>query len=212
MKNKTFKEYVAPILVLFGICLVVTAILAYVNSVTAPIIDENARKLADEVRTQLLPSADSFKEYDGDLVVVEEGKVYVEDCFVAENGSGMVVTVKTKSFGGMLTEMVGIDDKGAITGVKVTKHSDTPGLGTKAHAQEHLKQYIGVTKLAGMGGSTGGGTDSSSGASSDGSSGASMSADSNISAVSGATVSSNGVHAGIAAALTQFQQMGGVPQ
>ena len=56
----------------------------------------------------------------------------------------MVVTVKTKSFGGLLTEMVGIDNQGAITGVKVTAHGDTPGLGTKAHAPEHLQQYVGM--------------------------------------------------------------------
>ena len=53
----------------------------------------------------------------------------------------MVVTVKTASFGGLLTEMVGIDSEGAITGVKVTAHGDTKGLGTKAHDSGYLELY-----------------------------------------------------------------------
>lgn len=187
MKSKTFKEYFAPVLVLVGICLVVTAVLAYVNSITAPIIDENAKKAADEARAELLPTAQGFKEYDGDLVVLEEGKVFVQDCYVADNGTGMVVTVKTKSFGGLLTEMIGIDDKGAITGVKVTAHGDTPGLGTKAHAPEHLKQYIGLTELKDHAAKN----------------------DPSVNHVSGATVSSNAVHYGVCAALEQFEAMGG---
>lgn len=53
----------------------------------------------------------------------------------------MVVTVSTKSFGGALTEMIGIDADGKITGVEVTSHADTPGLGTKAHDAGYLAQY-----------------------------------------------------------------------
>ena len=41
MNNNTFKEYIAPVVVLVAICLVVTGILAFVNSITAPIIEEN---------------------------------------------------------------------------------------------------------------------------------------------------------------------------
>ena len=43
--NNTFKEYVAPILVLVVICLVVTAALAAVYGVANPIIIENDKKI-----------------------------------------------------------------------------------------------------------------------------------------------------------------------
>ena len=42
MKSNTYKEYIAPVVVLVAICLVVTFALAFVNSITAPIIEENA--------------------------------------------------------------------------------------------------------------------------------------------------------------------------
>lgn len=187
MKSNTYKEYVAPIVVLVAICLVVTGLLAFVNSITAPIIEENAIKTANEARAELLPAAKGFKEFDGDLAVVEEGKIFVTECYIAENGAGMVVTVKTKSFGGLLTEMIGIDNTGAITGVKVTAHGDTPGLGTKAHDAGYLEQYVGLTEATDI----------------------TAKGDKNVTHVSGATISSNAVHAGVYAALEQQEIVGG---
>jgi len=187
MKTNTFKEYIQPTLVLVLICLVMTFALAYVNSVTSPIIADNTAKAADAARAELLPAATTFEQYDGELAVLVPDKVYVTDCYIAQ-GVGMVVTVDTSSFGGILTEMVGIDANGAITGVKVTSHSDTKGLGTKAHESSHTQQYIGLTEL----------TETS------------AKADPAITPVSGATISSNGVHYGVYAALEQFKQVGGV--
>lgn len=186
--NNTFKEYVAPILVLVVICLVVTAALAAVYGVANPIIIENDKKTADANRTELLAEADSFTEYEGELYVAEPDKVFVSECYVADNGAGAVVTVQSSSFGGLLTEMVGINANGEITGVKVTAHGDTPGLGTKAQTPEHLGQYEGLTSL-----------DSTT-----------AKDDTQVDYISGATISSNAVHYGVYCALQQFQQMGGV--
>ena len=187
MKTNSFKEYIQPTVVLVAICLVMTFALAYVNSVTAPIIADNTVRAADAARAELLPAASSFEKYEGELVELVPDKVFVEDCYIAQ-GVGMVVTVKTSSFGGILTEMVGIDADGAITGVKVTNHADTKGLGTKAHDSSHTQQYIGKTELTAT----------------------SAKEDPDITPVSGATISSNGVHYGVYAALEQFKQVGGV--
>ena len=186
MKSNTFKEYIQPSVVLVAICLVITFALAYVNSITSPIIAENTRKAAEETRKVLLPAAQSFEEYTGDLVEVEKDKIYVEDCYIANDG-GMVVTVKSKSFGGLLTEMVGIDTDGCITGVKVTAHADTPGLGTKAQEPSYLEQYVGLDSYSAF----------------------TAKDDTNVTHVSGATISSNAVHYGVCAALEQYKEVGG---
>ena len=94
MKSNTFKEYIQPTVVLVLICLVMTFALAYVNSITAPIIADNTVKAADAARAELLPAASSFEQYDGELLVLEPDKVYVTDCYIAK-GIGMVVTVNT---------------------------------------------------------------------------------------------------------------------
>ena len=53
MKSNTFKEYIQPTVVLVAICLVITFALAYVNSITAPIIADNTAKAADAARAEL---------------------------------------------------------------------------------------------------------------------------------------------------------------
>ena len=190
MENKTsaFKEYISPILVLVVICFVTTFLLAFTYGVTAPIIAENTAKAASEARMELLPDGDSFSDAGADLYVLEEGKVYATEVYTADNGAGMVVTVKSDSYGGVLTAMVGINKDGEITGVKVTEHADTPGVGTKAHAAEHLSQYEGLTEL---------GSDV-------------VKSDPSVQHVTGASVSSGAVHKAVYCALEQYKAMGGV--
>lgn len=192
MKNNNFKEYIAPILVLVVICLVITGVLAVTYSVANPVIIKNTKEAADKARIELLPEADSFSKYEGKLVVEEPKKVFVEEVYVADNGAGYVMTVKTKSFGGILTEMVGIDKDGKITGVKVTQHADTPGLGTKAHDPAYLKQYVGVDNLV------------------ETSAKAESKKNPKLTYITGASVTSNAVHYGVYAALDQYKEMGGV--
>ena len=188
-KNSTFKEFISPILVLVIICFVVTFLLAFTYGITKPIIDANTAKAASEARMELLPDADNFTDSGADLFTLEEGKVYAVDAYTADNGAGMVVTVKSNSYGGLLTAMVGIDKDGAVTGVKVTEHADTPGVGTKAQAADHLAQYIGHTEL--------------------GSDVIKAHAD-DIVEVTGASVSSGAIHKAVYCALEQFKAMGGV--
>ena len=187
-KNSAFKEYISPILVLVVICFVTTFLLAFTYGVTAPIIDANTKAAASEARTELLPDGDNFSDAGADLFVLEEGKVYATEVYTADNGAGMVVTVKSNSYGGVLTAMVGINKDGEITGVKVTEHADTPGVGTKAHAAEHLSQYEGLTEL---------GSDV-------------VKNDPSVQHVTGASVSSGAVHKAVYCALEQYKAMGGV--
>lgn len=186
--NSNFKKYGAPIIVLVVICLIVTTALAATYGVAHPIIVKNSKKAADETRQELLKDADGFTEYKGKLVKTDDGKVEVVEAYVADNKAGVVFTVHTASFGGVLTEMVGVNKDGEITGVKVTAHSDTPGLGTKAQTPEHLNQYKGLKALSET----------------------SCKDDKDVKHVTGATVSSNAIHFGVYEALKQYQEMGGV--
>ncbi|MCQ4636788.1 FMN-binding protein [Anaerovorax odorimutans] len=182
MKDRTFKTTIAPALVLVIICLVITAALAGTYSVASPIIEKNAQKTADEARAKVLPAGDSFTQYDGKLV---EG---VTECYFADNKAGMAVTATYKSFGGTLTAMVGVDQDGKVTGVTVTEHADTPGLGTKAMDVEYLKQYGGV----------------------DAAPEENIKNDANIDQIVGATISSNAIYHTVQEALQQFKECGGV--
>ena len=130
----------------------------------------------------MLPTADSFTKYKGKL---SNGVV---EFYIANNKSGGVVTAQGKSFGGTLTAMIGIDKDGAITGVEVTNHSDTPGLGTKAMTKEYLKKYQKIKELKG----------------------AKIKDEKSVDHVVGASISSNGVYTAVKNALAQFKDAGGI--
>ena len=185
--NDTFKKYIIPVIVLVAICFVISAALALTYGVADPIIKRNTKAEADAARKELLTKADGFDQYKGKLIATSDGKVTVNDVYIAKNGEGMVMTVGTKSFGGTLIEMIGIDKNGKITGVKIQDHKDTPGVGTKVFTPEHLKQYKGVKELKDI----------------------SAKKDPTINHITGASVSSNAVHYGVFEALLQYKEIGG---
>lgn len=188
MGNSTFKEYVKPSLVLVLICLVVSFALSQIYAGTLPIIEANTAKAADEARAVVLPEGGSFKAYEGELAPE------IVDYYSADNGSGVAITSTAQSYGGLITVMVGIDAKGAITGVKVMAHADTPGLGTKAMTEDYLSQYKGKTSADIL----------------EGQEGVTIKSNPNLDAITGATISSNGVYHSVQNALKQFAEAGGV--
>lgn len=106
-----------PIIVLTIICLITSAALAMTNAKTKDTIAKVNKQTIKDAQAMVLP----------------------------KGTKGQAIQGVAKSFGGDLTVMVGVDEKGAITGVTVTNHADTPGLGTKAHDPSYLKMYIGKT-------------------------------------------------------------------
>ena len=133
-----FKEFAMPPLVLTVIAAVVTGALVATESITTPIIEQQAAAAADADRAVVLPATDSFNQLTVDEM--PEGGV---DVYEATNGSGYVVTAQAKGYGGMLKVMVGIDSNGLITGTEVLENNETQGLGSKVSEHAFMDQYIG---------------------------------------------------------------------
>jgi len=156
-KNK-LAGYLIPTGALVIICLVVTAALAFTYGVTAPTIQKNLEAMEKKAAEEVL----------GDT-------------------AGVAIKTQVKSYGGKLEMMVGVSEEGAVTGVKILTHQDTPGLGTQPMESEYLKQYIGLTVLtAGH-----------------------INDDEQVDAVTGATISSNAIYSGVKQALSDFKEKGG---
>ena len=139
MKN-TFKEIIKPVLVLTGICLVVSALLAYVNTVTSPIIAEAEQKAAQEAMAEVLSEADAFKQ-----VTIDGMPERVTEIYRAENGAGYVFMLTTKGYGGDMKLICGIKADGVIEACKTLSHSETSGLGSKTAEDPYRSQYSGKT-------------------------------------------------------------------
>ena len=173
-------------LTLLGICAVVALLLGVVNSVTEPIIEEIQAEKTAAAMSQVLP-ADEYQK-------VETAYPNVTALHKALSGGeqvGYVVEVTASGFGGMLSMVVGVDMDGAVTGVSVTDNSETANIGTKVvNDQSVLDRFIGMSHEGGE---------------------ITVNSGSNrFDGVSGATVSSKGVTAGVNTALAAVaEQKGG---
>ncbi|HCA04565.1 MAG TPA: hypothetical protein DEO32_01565 [Ruminococcaceae bacterium] len=136
------KDIIKPVAVLAGICLVVTALLAYVNMITLPIITKAEEEASAQARAEVLSEADGFEKLD---LTLPEG---VLEAFGATNGAGYVFELSSKGYGGNIVLICGIKADGTIEQVKTLTHSETSGIGSKVvdNASPYRKQYEGKTE------------------------------------------------------------------
>ena len=140
MKSNTFQEMIRPLIVLVLICLAVSALLGFTNSVTAPIIEENKRTVAEQTRRSVLEGAESFTEIECDKEALGITGAYRED-----SGKGYVITAERKGYGGMVTVTVGLDADGRIVGLSADVSTETSGVGSKAGREDYTGRFIGQT-------------------------------------------------------------------
>ena len=180
MKTESTAMYVVR---LAGILLAITAVvalcLAGVNAITKPIIDElNAAKTQKAIET-VLPGG-----FDEELTGYADETGLVSKVYKGANGYAFEVT--PGGFDGEITMMVGIEN-GAITGISVISHTETPGLGAVAAAQ-NAKGEAFRSQFVGQEGT--------------------LSIGDQIDAMSGATITSNAVVTGVNAALDYVANLG----
>ena len=170
--------------VLLVICLVVALLLGVVNQITKPKIDAIQAEKIRAAMAQVL-QADEYIPWEGDLP-----KNITSLSLANSGGEGIGWVVQTTATGsqGPITMMVGIDPTGAVTGVSIVSHSETPNIGTKVVAdQSVLDRFVGMSHADGE---------------------ITVNSGSNrFDGVSGATVSSRGVTAGVNAALDAVSEL-----
>ena len=137
------KDILKPIIVLASICLIVTALLAYVNMITQPVIKAAEEEAAAQARTEVLSAATDFEKLD--VKNLPEG---VTEVYKGNNDSGYVVLMESKGYGGTIKFICGIHKDGSIESCKTLSHSETSGVGTKAvdNNSDFRKGFEGKTK------------------------------------------------------------------
>lgn len=138
MKKFSPKEVILPTVALLVIGVVCSGILAFVNKVTAPIIEQINYESEVNSRKVVLASAETF----GD--VVSDGDVsYVEGKKSDGSLAGYVFTTSAKGYGGAISIMTGLNADGTISGIQILSIDETPGLGMNAKKESWLSQFTG---------------------------------------------------------------------
>lgn len=176
---------------LFVITTIVSVLLALVNMVTKPIIDDLAEQKRLAALSEVMP--DAQYEAIADLPVGVDGLVAMTHATRDGSSAGYCVQVTTNGFGGAIEMMVGVDENGAITGVTFLSMSETAGVGSKAKSEPWFtEQYLDRSGQIAV---------------------SKVQADAtHIQAISGATVTSNAVTKGVNNALLAVDayQKGGI--
>ena len=139
MSKEQWNEYAKPIAVLAVICLVTSLLLAVTNNFTAPVIEENERRVAQAAYHELLPTAETFDTVEGWTTpnVLE---------IVTDPASGSyVIKAQGQGFGGMVPVIVAFGSDGNIIAVKFLENSETKGYGSRLYEQpEWASQFTGM--------------------------------------------------------------------
>ncbi len=175
MSSAAVKEILVLMAKLCVICVVVAGLLAFVNSVTEPVIATNEQKEFEKSMTEVLSGAENFTEItDIDYTPTETG-VELESIYKADSGY-VVSTVCHEGYGGDIRVMVGVTEDFKVDRIKIMSMSETAGLGAKAGEEEFWGQYAGLKSGIGVEKNNGGNPENNT-----------------VSAISGATVTSKAV-------------------
>ena len=144
--------------ILFVFAFVGTAMLAFTHGRTEPTITRGQQAEKRALLSQVLPAT----LYDNDLVGSQQsvppndllGTRKASTLWVARRGgefSGVVLeAVAPDGYSGDIALLIGIDANGSVTGVRVTAHRETPGLGDYIDRAKSawIDQFSGKSLLA----------------------------------------------------------------
>lgn len=112
-------------------------ILAYVNQITDPIIQEQKIAKVKASLEEIFPGASEFKE-----VSFEDETGKVTNAYEAV-GKGYAFAVSVTGYKDTISFLVGYDTTGKVVGFKVTYLNDTPGIGSRVGDAEFANGVVG---------------------------------------------------------------------
>jgi electron transport complex protein RnfG len=135
------KHILKPALSLFFIAAIFTALLAFVRDLTLEPIENQRRNTMERTMNAVLTEALEFKEIpaelSGSMVRVFEGKT-------GDEIIGFVIELAPIGYSGEINMMVGISTlTKTITGMRILRHSETPGLGALAVKENFYRKFDG---------------------------------------------------------------------
>ncbi len=129
---KTFIHYAMILFLFTGLA---CGVLAWVNTKTKPVIEENKAKSEDEARKAVINTATEFEKVETKEITYylakDANKQIIGYTFVAEG----------KGYSGVLKTMVGVDLNLVIQNILVIQQTETPGLGANSVKPEFPDKF-----------------------------------------------------------------------
>jgi len=187
------RDFIKMVVILTAICGGSALVLAFTSQATKGHREYQLLKYVKEPSIKAV-----LKGYDNDPIkdrVVmeigkdEKGKPVMLNIFPSRKGGKLIALAFGSSatgYHGPISVMVGIDNKGKLTGIGIMTHTETPGLGARVEEPKFTEQFGGLELSGKLALSTEGGK---------------------IDSVSGATLSSRGVVKAVRKALELYPRV-----
>lgn len=133
-------KYLKTAVVLMAICAVAAILLAFVNQVTAPVINSYEQRVVEE----------ALKEVSCGLSIGKQNFVpddsSVTEFYTLSDGStlkGYLLQIKSNGYGGELSVVASFDTEGRVMDAKLANNGETPGVGKKAEIKGYMNKFVG---------------------------------------------------------------------
>ncbi len=137
------KDILKITFILFVVCGLAAGSLSFVNAATKDRIAAFAKEEKIAALKKIFPAAESFTERPP-----AEAGAEATDWDAVAGGAvvGSLHLLKPMGYSGAITLVFGEDASGALTGVQVLSHTETPGLGAKITTDAWAGQFKGRTR------------------------------------------------------------------
>ena len=186
---------------LFITCVIVAGLLGGVNAITEDkiaainwekTVEAMKAVVADPDNTEFSEAVENTAEMSEAAAAAGGTLDSVYEVLVGGENAGYAIKVVASGSQGNIEMMVGVDGEGTVTGVSIVDNAETAGIGSKVMANDALASGVGVLDQF-QGKSAADGV---------------LTVGTNVDAITGATVSTKGVTAGVNTALAVAGVMG----
>jgi Na+-translocating ferredoxin:NAD+ oxidoreductase subunit G len=138
---------IKPAVSLFVAAAITVAALSFVYNKTYESIEKQKSKVQEKAMKELLPNADGFNQIQAELLG-SIGAVYrghgQSNNFVNNNYIGYILKLAPSGYSGEIDFLVGVStEEQKVTGIRILRHSETPGLGALSVKEDFYGQFSG---------------------------------------------------------------------
>ena len=141
--QSAFKELVLPVIVLVAICLLCSALLAVLNDITAPIIEENTKAETLAAYVSVLPEGTTSDDMTEVENLTTDG---VQGAVTTANGDVAVKAAASGYSGKDVTVYVAFDAEGAVSNISIDASTQTTGIGSKVADDSFASGFVGLER------------------------------------------------------------------
>ncbi len=132
------RDILKPSFSLFLVCLVVTFFVALAYNITKNEIIKREVENLNLAMKEVLPEGTNFNEITSNFDKAY-GKIKVKGVYESE--AGIVFSLLSPGYGGDVTVIIGINNEGFVSGVRLGPNKETPSLGKNAEKPSFTKQF-----------------------------------------------------------------------